>query len=83
MIATVQMPAERNAAPPKPCIVRWTGSPRMLKVVVQSYCDRETDASVGVMQLPDKVMDTNILCDECKAAFATYQASLIPGRAGG
>jgi hypothetical protein len=76
MIATVQMPAERGSAPPKPCIVRWTGSPRMLKVVVQSYCGLETDASVGVMQLPDKVIHTAILCDSCKREFRAYEASL-------
>lgn len=76
MIATVTIGDGDDSATARPCIVRWTGAKRFLKIVAQGYCGRETDASVGVMQLPDKILGRGILCEACETAFKQYEASL-------
>jgi hypothetical protein len=73
MLAAVTIDKQQS----RPCIVRWTGRKSFIKIVVQSYCGEEVDASeFGVMQLPDKVMITGHLCPACIAAFRSYELSL-------
>lgn len=76
MIATVVV-EDKPTSNARPCIVRWTGSKRLLKVVVQTYCEKEVDAGdYGVLQLPDKVLHKNLLCPQCTAVYRAYESSL-------
>lgn len=48
----------------KPCIAYWTGRAGFVKVGVLSYCEKNYDASDGVLQVPEDAP----CCSECEEA---------------
>lgn len=65
--------------PDRICVVRWIGQVGLLKVVAVSWCQEESNAGDGVLQLPDSklveptpgIRDGRIRlpCSRCKQAL--------------